>query len=62
MHWYLESARHKAEELLKGRRLRPNSREGSGRRYPRHLPAMRRLLLRHPQLFMDVEEAPLVAI
>eukprot|EP00913_Durusdinium_trenchii_P015996 g15033.t1 len=39
---------------------RPSSRgDAAGRRYPKHLPAMRRLLARHPTLFMGVGEVAL---
>ncbi|CAJ1456026.1 unnamed protein product, partial [Effrenium voratum] len=40
---------------------RPRSRhsDSSGRRYPKHLPSMRRLLARHPYMFMAVAEAEL---
>jgi len=72
MHWYFDSSRQKAEELLRqsgferqqpnrSKSRRPSSRgdAANGRRYPRHLPAMRQLLVRHPTIFMDVDEVTL---
>eukprot|EP00435_Cladocopium_sp_Y103_P045744 s1054_g13.t1 len=69
MHWYFDSSRQKAEELLKQSgferprsKRRPSSRGSSGdlgRRYPKHLPAMRQLLVRHPTIFMEVEQVEL---
>lgn len=67
MHWYFDSSRQKAEELLRQSGLeRPRSKRPSrgssgdlGRRYPKHLPAMRQLLVRHPTIFMEVEQVEL---
>ena len=37
MHYSFDVSKKRAEELLQGKKLRPNSREGGGRCYPRHL-------------------------